>query len=269
MEKKITVDKEKCIHCGLCINDCMTNCIEFNSDKIPHYKSGGANRCVGCQHCMAICPSGALAFGNRNPKNSAATNLGNSEDLLSLIKSRRSYRAYKNENISFDKLSRIKRMLSYAPTGGNANSLHFSIVETKEKMDEIRKVTYDKCKKITNAAPILQIAHDSFIKGNDIIYRNATAMVAVAVNKHKAFVGCETADPIIALSYLELYAQSLGLGTLWCDFALMAVEEIPEVYDILKIPSEYTISYVMLLGVPAVEYKRTTQPEPFSIKSIK
>ena len=189
--------------------------------------------------------------------------------MLNLIKSRRSYRFYKNESVPFEKLNRIKRMLSYAPTGGNANSLHFSIVETKEKMDEIRKTTYEKCKELTDGPSIIQIAHDSFKNGNDIIFRNAPAMIVSAVDKYKAFVGCETTDPIIALSYFELYAQSLGLGTLWCDFALMALEQIPEVRDMLKIPENYTLGYVMLFGEPAVEYKRTTQPEPFSIKSIK
>jgi len=269
MQKKITIDKNKCIHCGMCIKDCMTGCIEFDNEKIPQYKTGATSRCVGCQHCMAICPTGALAFGNRNPDNSSKVSCGNSEDLLNLIKSRRSYRAYKDENIPFEKLNRIKRMLSFAPTGGNANSLHFSIVETKEKMDKIRKITYEKCKNIKNGASILQIAHDSFAKGNDIIYRKAPAMIVVAVDKSKAFIGCETADPIIALSYFELYAQSLELGTLWCDFALMALEQIPEIRDMLKIPENYTLGYVMLFGVPAVEYKRTTQPEPFSIRSIR
>lgn len=269
MQKKITVDNNKCVHCGMCIKDCITECIEFNNEKIPQYKSGGANRCIGCQHCLAICPAGALSFGNRNPDNSSEVNFGNSEDLLNLIKSRRSYRTYKDENVPLEKLNRIKRMLSFAPTGGNANCLHFTIVETKEKMDEIRKTTYEKCKNIKNGAPILQIAYDNYKKGNDIIYRNATAMVAVAVDKNKAFVGCETADPIIALSYMELYAQSLGLGTLWCDFALMAIEQIPELKSMLKIPEEYTLNYIMMLGIPALKYSRTIQPEPFSIKSIR
>ena len=269
MEKKITINKEKCIHCGLCIKDCITNCLEFDNEKFPKYVIGGTNKCLACQHCMAICPTGALAFGNRNPNNSAEITYGNSDDLLNIIKSRRSIREYKDENIPKEKFEKIKRMLSYAPTGGNSNNLHFSIVETKEKMDLIRKLTYENAPKIKDGSPILQIAPKDYQNGNDILYRGATAMVAVAIDKNKAYLGCETVDPIIALTYLELYAHTLGLGALWCEFALVAIKNIPEVYSILKIPENFALHYVLLMGVPAIKYKRTTQPEPYSIKEIK
>ena len=269
MDKKITINKERCIRCGLCIQDCITGCLEFDEGCFPKYKNGGSNKCIACQHCMAICPKGALAFGSRNPDDSDKVIYGNSEELLGIIKSRRSTREYKSENIPKEKLEKIKRMLSYAPTGGNSNDLHFSIVETKDMMDEIRKLTYKKGAKMTDTPPILHIASEEYKSGKDTIYRGATAMVAVAIDKSRAFVGCETVDPIIALSYLELYAHSLGIGTLWCDFALMALEHVPEAYDLLKIPKEYTLSYVMLMGVPAIKYQRTTQPESFSIKSIR
>ena len=52
MEKSISVDKNKCIHCGMCIKDCMMSAIEFDENKIPHYGNGGKGRCLSCQHCM-------------------------------------------------------------------------------------------------------------------------------------------------------------------------------------------------------------------------
>ena len=39
---------------------------------------------------------------------------------------------------------------------------------------------------------------------------------------------CANIDPIIALSYVELYAQSLGLGTCWCGFAQTCFKLMPE-----------------------------------------
>ena len=87
MEKIISVDKNKCIHCGMCNKDCMMSAIEFDENKIPHYDNGGKEKCVGCQHCMAICPVGALSFGNKKPSDSANITFGNSEEMLNLIKS--------------------------------------------------------------------------------------------------------------------------------------------------------------------------------------
>ena len=37
MEKRITVDTSKCIHCGMCIRDCGFMCLEFDEAKVPRY----------------------------------------------------------------------------------------------------------------------------------------------------------------------------------------------------------------------------------------
>ena len=136
-------------------------------------------------------------------------------------------------------------------------------------MDEIRKTTYDIVMSRENPSYIEALAKDAFSKGNDIIYRGAPSMIAVAIDKSKTVKGCETADPIIALSYFELYAQSLGLGTLWCDLALTISRQIPEVYALLEIPQNYTLDYIMLFGIPRVKYSRTVQPEKFDIKLLR
>lgn len=265
MERKITVDKNKCIHCGLCIKDCPTSSIEFGGDKIPEFSEGRKERCVACQHCMAVCPEGALSFGGKNPDDSAEVSYGNSDELLNLIKSRRSIRYYKNESVPTDKIDKIKEMLAFPPTGANADSLHFSIVGTKEKMDEIKKVTYEKILESNSDSPMIQFLKYSFQNGQDISYRDAPSMVVVSVDKSKAVPGCETTDPIIALSYLELYAQSLGMGSMWSHGAVTIVKQNPEVYSLLEIPENYSLSYILLLGIPAVKYKRTVQKEAPSI----
>lgn len=33
MIKSVTVDAGKCIHCGMCIRDCVVGCIEFDEEK--------------------------------------------------------------------------------------------------------------------------------------------------------------------------------------------------------------------------------------------
>lgn len=268
MVKSISVNAEKCTHCGFCIKDCPVYVLEFDEDKIPKFIKNGEQSCFGCQHCMAICPSGALSFGGKDPQNSGKVGYANSDEILRLIQSRRSVRFYKDKSVPKEKLDLIARMLPFAPTGTNRDNLHFSIVETKEKMDEIRKMSYEKINEMKNPNFAFEMAKNLYANGNDLIYRGATSMIAVAIDKNNTTMGCETADPIIALSYVDLYAQSLGLGTLWCDIALMSANEIPEVYSLLEIPNNYTLDYILLLGIPSVKYKRTTQPEIFSVKFL-
>lgn len=268
MEKKITIDKDKCIHCGMCIRECVVGCIQFNEAKIPQYIPDGSKMCVGCQHCFAVCPTGALSFGDKNPGDSLQVDYGDSERLLRLIKSRRSVRFFKKQDVPKEKISQIVDMLAYPPKGGNADSLHFSIVGTAEQMERIISFTYKTIQGIENGSPVIKFCRENFSKGIDFIYRGAPSLIAVSVDKSKAVAGCENADPIIALSYLDLYAQSLGLGTLWSDCTLTVMNELPEVKAMLEIPEGFELNYTMLLGMPTVKYQRTVQRESAYVKII-
>ena len=264
---KFEVDKNKCIKCGLCVKDCITGCIEPDSSGIPQMTE--KSRCIGCQHCFCICPNGAITFDGKNPENSINVNYN---DVLSIIKSRRSVRQYKQENISEEKLNKLKEMLHYIPTGCNSHSLFFSIVEDKAAMDEIRNKVNDKLLNsvVYNAlSPIFNKyskIKDALKNGEDVIFRNAPHMIVVS---SPITAPCANIDPIIALSYFELYAQTLGIGTCWCGFAQIAIKLFPEISDILKVPNGYVPVYAMLFGEPDVKYQRSTQPNPYEICPIK
>lgn len=263
----IQIDREKCIHCGLCINDCISSCIEFDENNFPIMTD--EERCLKCQHCLAICPTGALSFNGRQPENSEEAN---TNDLLSLIKSRKSIRQYSDEEISEEIFQKLKYMFPYIPTGCNSRGLHFTIVEKKSAMDIIRnRVNELILKGLSNKLlePLIKKFErykDAFINGEDVIFRGAPHLIVVS---SKITAPCAAVDPIIALSYIELYAQSLGLGTCWCGFAQVCLKIFPEICEMLEIPSGYAPIYAMLLGNPKVKYKRTTQPEPYEITSIK
>ena len=97
---ELKIDESKCIHCGQCIKDCMVGALEFDENNIPQVAKGGENRCMKCQHCLAVCPTGALSILGKNPENSELVREYNSQEILNLIKSRRSFRHYKKENLS-------------------------------------------------------------------------------------------------------------------------------------------------------------------------
>ena len=265
--KTISIDKEKCVRCGLCISDCLSGCIAFDKENYP--EMADESRCISCQHCMAICPAGALSFNGKNPENSEPVDYN---EILRLIKSRRSVRQYKEEEISSENMQKLKEMLPYIPTGCNAHSLHFSIVETKSAMNVIRKRVNELLVK-TLSYKVISPLLDKFsryknalINGEDVIFRDAPHMIVVSSS---VTAPCATVDPIIALSYFELYAQHLGVGTCWCGFAEACLKFFPEICDMLEIPSGYKPVYVMLFGMPKVKYQRTIQPEPYKIAEIK
>jgi nitroreductase len=94
-------------------------------------------------------------------------------------------------------------------------------------------------------------------KGVDVLFRDAPHLVLTS-----APVKCPTplADCIIALTYFELFAQSLGVGTLWNGLLKWAVDELaPELRLRLGVPEDHQLGYAMVFGRPAVDYQRTVE----------
>jgi nitroreductase len=76
-------------------------------------------------------------------------------------------------------------------------------------------------------------------------------------------------DCMIALSYFELFAQSLGVGTLWNGLTKRAISDIlPETRQRLGIPEDHVIGYVMSFGKPALRFYRTVQRGPARINRV-
>lgn len=269
---KIEINKEKCIRCGNCIKDCITYSLTKDNENFACVSENGAERCISCGHCFAICPTGAISINGKNPQEASAVSYANPDEVLNLIKSRRSVRQYKKEEIPAEKLKKLKEMLPYIPTGCNTNTLHFSFIESKSAMDKIREYVRAKLLKLISNKFTARYAgkfaayKTAFENGEDIIFRNAPGMVVVSSSIHAP---CANVDPIIALSYIELYAQSLGLGTCWCGFAQACFKILPKLSQIVDIPDGYKPVYVMLLGESAVKYTRTTMPESSPISEIK
>lgn len=77
------------------------------------------------------------------------------------------------------------------------------------------------------------------------------------------------ADTHIFLSYFELMAQSMGLGTLWNGMVKEALDKVlPDVRERLGVPADHVIGYAMLFGRSAVTYQRTVERGPANINMI-
>ncbi|MBQ8887175.1 MAG: nitroreductase family protein [Candidatus Gastranaerophilales bacterium] len=263
------IDESKCIHCGLCAKDCIAAVISMEGDT-P--KATAPQRCIGCQHCLAICPVGAISIMGKNPDDSDKIYAQNPDMILNLIKSRRSDRQYKQENVDADKLNKLKDMLAWVPTGCNCRKLHFSFIDDIDVMNEFREYTNKKIISALEKNPIKAVAErfsnyaKLLLKGEDVIFRGAPHMVVVA---NHVDAPCSKEDAIIALSYFELYAQSLGIGTCWCGLGDSCMKLFPELCEYMGIPEGYKPEYSMLFGPKEVNYSRTTQPEKVSVVSAK
>lgn len=60
---KFTVDKEKCIGCGICVTECPLNNITLNNGAPVWSKN-----CTHCMACISICPKTAIEYGKSSIK---------------------------------------------------------------------------------------------------------------------------------------------------------------------------------------------------------
>lgn len=259
------VDPEKCIHCGRCVADCNPRALELDAaSRLPRWAEGGESRCFRCQHCLAICPVGAVSIMGVSADNSEEKRqVPEASELLNLIKCRRSFRNYRDENVGRDVLDKLKAMLAYTPTGVNDHRLFFGFIDDAEAMAKFRKDFLGRLLKLVEAgapgAERFSRYRNRLLNGEDVVFRGAPHMVLVCTPRNAP---CADVDPIIALSYFELYAQSLGVGTLWCGLFKWALELMPEFLERFGMPEDYIPGYAMMFGNSGLRYRRATQPPP-------
>ncbi|MCM0755420.1 4Fe-4S binding protein [Desulfovibrio aminophilus] len=57
MGYKITVDEDKCIGCGSCVDICPSEVYELQNEKAVVVN---LEECVGCESCVESCEQGAI-----------------------------------------------------------------------------------------------------------------------------------------------------------------------------------------------------------------
>ncbi|WP_321371972.1 nitroreductase family protein [uncultured Draconibacterium sp.] len=268
------IDKEKCTQCGLCAADCPTLVINPKSE-YPEIKEGKEAQCIKCQHCLAICPTAALSIWGKKPENSIPVkkNIVEPEALAQLVKTRRSIRKFKPEELEKEFIHELLATAAYAPTGHNKNQVLFSVVDNRSDLEKFREAAYSGIKTAFDAGNLpasMAFLNDFqrlwYSKQIDVVFRNAPHLLIASAPK--AIATPET-DATIALSYFELLANSNGLGTLWNGFVKWIIRDIvPELGSKIGLPDDHVIAGVLLFGKPAVKYARSIQSEGLHLNRI-
>ena len=267
----IKVDTGKCLRCGACVRDCVVEVLKPDENKIPFLAPELEKHCLNCQHCLAVCPAGALTCHGVSTEPCAPIGeLPSPELMKNLVRQRRSIRQYKQKNLDPETLTQLKQILAWSPTGCNVHNLVFRMVDDKDEMEFFRS-EMSKSLKFFIRTGLMGLVYPGFkrymkevLNGKDVIFRNAPHMIAAFVPNDAP---CAEADPWIALSYFDLYAQSLGVGTCWSGFAVHAFKWNRRLKKKLGLPKGYRIGGILLFGKPDVSYSRAAAPENYLVYS--
>jgi nitroreductase len=175
-----------------------------------------------------------------------------------LIKHRRSIRAYRDKPVARDVITRLIDVARYAPTGHNAQEVEWLVLDDQEELQRLESIGTDWIRwVIKNMGMLLRRQEKvptTFLRGAPVlIVAHAASPIA-------------TVDCTIALSYLDLFANTKGLGCCWAGFVYIMANSFPAMKEALAIPEGHTAGGCMMLGYPKFRYHRIPVRRPAKIQ---
>ena len=265
------IDDSKCVKCGTCVRDCAFRALRSGEDGLP--RLAAADRCMRCQHCLAICPVGAITLDGKRPEDSKPLKglaLPSAEAVANWMVTRRSVRNFrKDEDVDRATLDRVLKVLGNTPTGCNARALTFTCMPDRASMDRFRKDFIKVIERHRDGTKLLPrwlaIAAIKLRKGGeDVFFRSAPGMLIVSSDVSAPSVTTPREDATVACSNFELLANANGIATCWCGFLSLVQREIPEILEDTIGIGRNNPFYAMLFGKSAVRYMRGVQRDDYA-----
>lgn len=177
-------------------------------------------------------------------------------EVLKAIKSRRSVRAYKQQQIKQEELELIIEAGIYAPTGHNQQPWHFTVIQNPDLIGFIN----EKSKEIMAKVEIDWIKNLGSKPEIDITYKAPTLII---VSGRKDSISSRT-DCTAAVQNMLIAAESLNIGSVWLGFAAFFFKLDNEVRK-LGIPEGYEPYHVIAFGYKAAEKEQAAPKRNYDV----
>jgi nitroreductase/ferredoxin len=248
------VDHELCLRDGICVAECPRYLIEtLTPDSFPTPIDGAEDLCIDCGHCVVVCPTGALLHRAMSPADCPEVRpelVPGPEQVEHLFRSRRSVRTFEPRPVPRELLERLLEVGRYAPTGSNRQTVEWLVVYDEQEVRRFARLVEDSMHSPSTSAGEARTLAIAKSRGLDRICRGAPhVIVAHTPRGHEA-------NGVIALSFLEVAAHSLGLGACWGGFFTGALNNWPPLREALGFPDDRVAAGSMLVGFPTYSYGR-------------
>lgn len=184
-------------------------------------------------------------------------------ETLKIIKQRRSIRSFKDEQIMEEELQAVLEAGLYAPNAGD-QAWHFTVVQNKELLDRLNLAAKE-------AATQLDIEHLKQMGNNEGFNCLYGAPTLIIVSGDERSPVPLDADCAAATQNLLLAAESIGLGSCWIFFVLLAFysQQGSELRKELKIPEGYRPYSSAVLGYKKAAVVNVQERKPNLITYIR
>lgn len=266
----LSIDPIKCKRDFICCQECPQQILVINEPGTPPVmRAGGAERCIRCGHCVAVCPHGALSLnGFLSPQDCPEIKpdlLPEWESVFHLLSSRRSIRSYRPTPLSREMIEELLRLAQYAPSGHNRQPVQWLVIEGCDQVRKFSQYTIDWLQMLVERVPdMARLFHMDVLirdweRGLDRIGRGAPHLVLAYAPDNAP--GADTAC-ILALNYLEIAAYANKIGACWAGYLNQAINGHLEMHKIVSLPQGHKVYGAMLLGYPHYRYRRIPPRKP-------
>lgn len=275
MNRTIKIEKESCIKCGKCAQVCPSG-IMVKDQSSKEINLVHPEHCIGCGHCVDVCPTDSVIhsdFPAEHVHPIDYSQMPSPEQVMLLIKSRRSNRTITSKPVPQELLEQIVEAARYAPTATNSRQISFTLITEPEKLLQISNYTIGVFNSLAKLLlnPIVKLLLKPFMQdtykyvpmfkslkqehaeGKDPILRKATALLIIHTPKSNRF-GCEDAN--LAYQNASLMAQSLGVSQVYMGYVLTAIKQDSKNMFNSITGVDGKVQAIMALGMPAFKYPK-------------
>ena len=248
------VDQELCLRDGICVAECPRYLIEAPTpDAYPTPIDGADDLCIDCGHCVTVCPTGALAHRAMSPADCPDVQpdlLPSGQQVEHLLRARRSIRTFEPRPVTRELLARLIEVGRYAPTGSNRQTVEWLVVQEASETRRLARIVEASMQSPSTSAVEARTMALAKSRGLDRICRGAPHVIVAHTPRGQESGG------IIALSFLEVAAFSLGLGACWGGYFTGAINNWPPLREALGFPDGRVAAGSLLVGYPRYRYEK-------------
>jgi nitroreductase len=289
---EITIDENLCHKDGLCAMACTYGIfVQEEKDTVPKIDEVMLEKCYRCGHCVAICPHGAIShshYSDESVNPITLENLPSYDQVLELMRSRRSKRLFKDTPVEKDVLEKVIEAARFAPSQHNEQSTEFIVIQDRKLIHKITALTAEGIGKLAGyaknpiarmmmrralgrrgaetvfkLAPEMEGLVSLFKSGTDWILRDAPVLILFCADSAGGSFAGVNAN--LALHNAALAAETVGLGCFYEGFVVTTAERDDRIASLVSLPETHMIYGALAIGYPRLKFKKWPERNPAKV----